>query len=102
MMTVEGTRVERSKVVVHVTDKEIIETLKKKIGVKDCTINENGDELGFWIDESSERSNFEKWKWYCKTNDKKAIELFKAIKLVEEFLKENNKENNKEYNSEYY
>lgn len=96
MITLKGTRKEIKHLDIDVKDKEFINALKEKVRLKGYALNEKETEIGFWRDESSERSNFEDMQWHCASKDEKLIELLKAIDIIEKFFKEENKH----YNSE--
>ena len=85
-MKLVGVQTEIKKVNVEVTDNELLKALRARIGLTNVTLNEEGTELGYWSDLSSERSNFEDWHWYCKSKDKSLIKAFKAIKVLESYI----------------
>lgn len=103
MISVEGTKIERSNVNVNVQDREIIRSLKNKIGLRyskdrDYEIREQDGEveLGYWQDEDHDDIYWDRY-WVDITRDKNIIEVFKAIQVMEKFLKENNEDYNHEY-----
>lgn len=88
MIKLKGTKTEIKEFVIDVEDKELLRAIKQRCQLKNVVINDEESEIGYWVDESLERSNFEDWKWYCISKDKKKINLFKAIQLIEAYLKE--------------
>jgi hypothetical protein len=59
MIKLKGTKTETKEFVIDVDDKELMRAIRERTRLINNTLNNNGDEIGYWKDESSERSNFE-------------------------------------------
>jgi glycogen synthase len=90
MIKLKGTKTETKEFIIDVEDKELLSAIKQRCQLKSVILNDEETEIGYWKDESSERSNFEDWHWHCISKDKKKIDLFRAIQLIEDYLEEEN------------
>lgn len=87
MVKLKGVKTEVQNVTIDVDDKELMRAIKERIGVHSFILNDNEDEIGYWRDESSDRSNFQNWQWHCISKDKEEIKALKSINIIEEYIK---------------
>jgi|GEM_PF-6719942 len=86
MVKLKGIKTEVQDIIIDVDDKELMRAIRERIGVEDNVLNDKEDEIGYWRDESSERSNYCNWVWHRVSKNKKEIKVLQAIKVVEEYI----------------
>lgn len=86
MVKLKGTKTEIQEIVIDVEDDALIEAIQKRLNLEGLVLSADKKEIGYWNDESSERSNYSNWQWHLVSKNEKRIELLKAINLIKKHL----------------